>query len=214
MGLQDYGDLQNNAMCLDVLREIGNIGSGNAASALSSMLSQFINIQVPTINIMDYNQVAENFGGPETLMVGILLSLSGDVNGMMMFLMHKEFAHLTINALLGSDLEDVSQMGEMEESAMKEVANIMAASYINAIATMTNLQINITVPDICADMVGALLSVPAIHYANISERMIFIENQIDTEAEKEGGSHTGSHVLMIPDVESLNKIMTNLGIVL
>lgn len=212
MSLHNYGDLQNNAMYLDVLREIGNIGSGNAASALSSMLSRFINIQVPKINIMDYNQVAENFGGPETLMVGILLSLSGDVNGMMMFLMHKEFAHLTINALLGSELQDVSQMGEMEESAMKEVANIMAASYINAIATMTNLQINITVPDICVDMVGALLSVPAIQYANISEQMIFIENQIDTEEEREGGAHTGSHVLMIPDVESLNKIMASLGI--
>lgn len=212
MSLHNYGDLQNNAMYLDVLREIGNIGSGNAASALSSMLSRFINIQVPKINIMDYNQVAENFGGPETLMVGILLSLSGDVNGMMMFLMHKEFAHLTINALLGSELQDVGQMGEMEESAMKEVANIMAASYINAIATMTNLQINITVPDICVDMVGALLSVPAIHYANISEQMIFIENQIDTEEEREGGAHTGSHVLMIPDVESLNKIMASLGI--
>ncbi len=214
MSLQNYGDLQENTMYLDVLREIGNIGSGNAASALSSMLSRFINIQVPKINIMDYNQVAENFGGPETLMVGLLLCLSGDVNGMMMFLMQEEFAHVTINSLLGSDLEDMSQMGEMEESAMKEVGNIMAASYINAIATLTNLKINITVPDICTDMVGALLSVPAIHYANISDQMIFIENQIDTEAEDEGGQHTGSHVLMIPDVESLNKIMASLGIAL
>ena len=131
---------------------------------------------------------------------------------MMMFLLHKDFAHMTINSLLGSDLQDFSEVGEMELSAIKEVGNIMAASYINAIASLTNLKINITVPDICIDMVGAILSVPAIHYANISDKIIFIENQFDAANESADVQHAQSHVLMIPDVESLNKIMDSLGI--
>ena len=119
---------------------------------------------------------------------------------------------MTINSLLGSDLQDFREVGEMELSAIKEVGNIMAASYINAIASLTNLKINITVPDICIDMVGAILSVPAIHYANISDKIIFIENQFDAAKEGADIQHAQSHVLMIPDVESLNKIMGSLGI--
>jgi chemotaxis protein CheC len=145
-------------------------------------------------------------------MVGLLLSLNGDVNGMMMFLLQKEFAHMTVNSLLGCDFQNFNEVGEMEMSAIKEVGNIMAASYINAISSLTNLKINITVPDICIDMVGAILSVPAIHYANISDQIIFIENQFDAAEDGVVDQQTGSHVLMIPDVESLNKIMSSLGI--
>lgn len=117
---------------------IGNIGSGNAASAISSMLDRPINITVPTISILDYNEVVENLGGPEQLLVALMLYMSGDVNGMIMFLLHKDFAHMTLNTLMGSDLEDFSEIEEMETSAIKEVGNIMASSFINAIAELTS----------------------------------------------------------------------------
>lgn len=90
---------------------------------------------------------------------------------------------------------------------MKEVSNIMAASYVNAISTMSGLTINISVPDMCIDMAGAILSVPAIHYANISDKIIFIEDEFKSNEE-----NAISHILMIPDVDSLQKIMTSLGI--
>lgn len=205
MPLNNYDDL--NDLQLDVLREIGNIGSGNAATSLSSMLARPVGIDVPKINLLDYNQVVSALGGPETMIVGLLLSLSGDVTGMMMFLLQKDFAHMALNALLGESFGDFSDVDELGYSAMKEVANIMAASYVNAVSTMTGLAINISVPDICIDMAGAILSVPAIHYANISDKIIFIEDEFNSNEER-----ATSHILMIPDVESLQKIMTNLGI--
>lgn len=205
MALNSYSDL--NELQMDVLREIGNIGSGNAATSLSSMLSMPVGIDVPQIKILDYNQVVDALGGPERMIVGLLLSLTGDVTGMMMFLLQKEFAHMTLNNLLGEDWGDFSEIGELGYSAIKEVANIMAASYVNAISTMTNLAINISVPDISIDMAGAILSVPAILYANISDKIIFIQNEFTGEVDK-----STSHVLMIPEVDSLNKIMQNLGI--
>lgn len=205
MAIKDYGEL--NDIQLDVLREIGNIGSGNAATSLSGMLAHPIGIDVPKINILDYNQVVQSLGGPEAMIVGLLLMLDGDVNGMMMFLLKQDFAHVALNALLGQSYQDFGEIDEMGTSAIQEVGNIMAASYVNAISSLTGLMINISVPSLCIDMAGAILSVPAIHYANISDKVIFIEDEFNS-----GDENTSSHILMIPDVESLQKIMTNLGI--
>lgn len=207
MALNNYSDL--NDIQIDVLREIGNIGSGNAATSLSTMLGKPINISVPSIKILDFTEVAEALGGPENMVVGLLLSLSDDISGMMMFLLEEEFSHITLNALIGQSFHNFAevQSDEMGCSAMQEIANIMAASYVNAISSLTGMEINISVPGICVDMVGAILSVPAIHYANISDKIIFIEDELSIGEEK-----AISHMLMIPDVESLQKIMTNLGI--
>lgn len=208
MALHDYNEL--NDMHIDALREIGNIGSGNAASSLAMMLAVQVDISVPVVRILDYEQVMDELGGPEQMIVGLLLCLDGDVNGMIMFLLHQEFANKLLESLLGEDPPDVGAQGEINEmaySALQEVANIMAASYVNAIGSLTDLNINISVPSMCVDMLGAILSVPAIHYANISDKMIFIEDKFSGE-----NLDTPNHILLIPDVESLGKIMDRLGI--
>lgn len=205
MALNDYDDLSD--MQLDALREIGNIGSGNAATALSSMLERAVNIEVPKIKVLDYNAVCENLGGPEQLLVGILFSISGDVTGMIMFLLHKEFAHMVLNSLVGSAFDGYSELDEMDRSTIQEVGNIMAASYINAMASMTGLTIDLSVPTMNSDMAGALLSVPAIYYANISDKIILIEDEFDHD--QEGAA---SHILLIPEVDGLEKIMESLGL--
>ena len=205
MALNDYGDL--NEIQLDALKEIGNIGSGNAASALSSMLERMVNISVPKINVLDYNSVCEALGGPEELLVGILFSISGDITGMIMFLLHKEFAHMVLNSLVGSDFDGYSELDEMDKSTIQEVGNIMAASYINAMAALTGLTIDLSVPTMNVDMAGALLSVPAIYYANISDKIILIEDEFGHD--QVGAS---SHILLIPEVDGLKKIMESLGL--
>ena len=208
MALHDYNEL--NDMHIDALREIGNIGSGNAASSLAMMLAVQVDISVPVVRILDYEQVMDELGGPEQMIVGLLLCLDGDVNGMIMFLLHQEFANKLLESLLGEDPPDVGAQGEINEmaySALQEVANIMAASYVHAIGSLTDLNINISVPSMCVDMLGAILSVPAIHYANISDKMIFIEDKFSGE-----NLETPNHILLIPDVESLGKIMDRLGI--
>ena len=204
MALHNYDELSD--MHIDALREIGNIGSGNAASSLAMMLSDQIDISVPVVRILDYEQVMEQMGGPEQMIVGLLLCLDGDVNGMIMFLLHQNFANTLLASLIGE--EDVGgTVDEMSYSALQEVANIMAASYVNAIADLTGFTINVSVPSMCVDMLGAILSVPAIHYANISDKMIFIEDKFHGK-----DLNAPNHILLIPDVDSLDKIMTSLGI--
>ena len=205
MAFQSYNDL--NDIHLDVLREIGNIGSGNAATSLAGLLSKPVQIQVPKIGVLDFEQVIEELGGSETSVVGLLLTMDGDVSGMLMFLLEKDFAHMMLNTLLGTEFHDFSEIDEMGISAIQEVSNIMAGAYVGAIGGMTGLTIDISVPSICIDMVGAILSVPAIYYANISDKIIFIEDEFSSD-----GDSMKSHVLMIPDVDSLKKIIGNLGI--
>ena len=205
MALKDYGDL--NEYQLDALKEIGNIGSGNAATALSDMLDRAVSINVPTIKVLDYNDVVESLGGPETILVGILLSLKCDIQGMMMFLLNKEFAHTVLNTLLGTDFSELTNLDDMSQSAILEAGNIMAASYVNAIASLTGMKIDISVPNMCFDMAGAMLSVPAIYYANISDKIILIEDEFGNV-----NRDMSSHILLIPEVESLQKIMESLGL--
>ena len=205
--MTDFDSL--NELHLDVLKEIGNIGSGNAATALSTMLDRKVDISVPVVRVMDYAAVSEELGGPEELLVGMLLSMSGDVTGMFMFLLHKDFAHMIIENLTGMELENVGEMDDFSSSAIREVGNIMAASYVNAIASLTSLIIDISPPDLCVDMVGAILSVPAIYFANISDKIIFIQDEID---KRENNPKSSSHILMIPEVDSLKVIMERLGI--
>lgn len=205
MALHDYDEL--NDMQLDALKEIGNIGSGNAATALSSMLERTVNMAVPKINILDYNNAIETLGGPEKLLVGILFSMSGDVTGMIMFLLHKEFAHMILSSLVGSEFDGSCELNEMDKSTIQEVGNIMAASYVNAMASLTNLTIDISVPEMNVDMAGALLSVPTIYYANISDKIICIEDEFDKD-----NFGAASHILLIPEVDGLQKIMESLGL--
>ncbi len=205
MPIQTYDDLNN--MQVDMLREIANIGTGNAATSLASMLQRPINIQVPRISFLDYEAVTRELGGPETLMVGMMLSLSQDISGMMMFLMKEEFAHMILNSLLGQSFASFTEVDEMGLSAMQEIGNIMAASYVNAISQISGMTIEISPPDICIDMVGSILSVPAIHFANISDKVIFIEDEFEG-----GGNDENSNILLIPDVDSLDRLISKLGL--
>lgn len=205
MALKNYDDL--NQIQLDALREIGNIGSGNAATALSVMLSRPVNIAVPKIKLLDLEEVTRELGGPEEMIVGSLLEISDEVNGIIMFLMQKSLATMTMGVLLGNELEDMSDAGLMEFSAISEVANILSASYITAISSLTGLKINLSPPTTCIDMAGAILSVPAIHYGTVSDKIIFIQDDFISDNQSASGQ-----ILMFPDVESLNRIMENLGI--
>ncbi|MCI2047897.1 MAG: chemotaxis protein CheC [Faecalibacterium sp.] len=207
MALKKYDDL--NDMQIDALREIGNIGSGNAATSLADMLSKPVDIGVPKIEILDYDDVVKSLGGPEQLLVGILLSLTGDVQGMMMFLLQKDFVKMLVENLIGEPFDEEKGLDEMSLSAIQEVGNIMAASYVNAIASMTGLDINISVPSLSVDMAGAILSTPAIYYANISDKIIFIQDEFN-QTNKE--NEVTSHILLIPEVDSLQKIMECLGL--
>ena len=192
---------------IDVLREIGNIGSGNAANALSAMLNRRVDMNLPTVRILEMQELAELLGGPEQQVVGILFTIHDEFQGMMMFLTEKEFAHLVLNVLLNKKFEKFEDLEEIDISAITEVGNIMVSAYMGAISTLTNLKIGLSPPSIAIDMVGALLNVPAVEVEKFGDKALFIQDGFI-----DGNNRVESYLLLIPEVGYLKKIFQILGL--
>lgn len=205
MSLKNINEL--NEMHLDVLKEIGNIGQGNAASALSELLGECINIAVPDIKILDFNDAVNFLGGPENIAVGLLVEISGDIDGMMLCIMQKPFVAHMAKAVLSTEIEDLFFLGEMEISLINEFGNILTGSYMNAIASMTGTETTLSVPDMAVDMVGAILSVPAVKFAEISDKVLFIDDSFII-----GDSEIKSNMIFVPELNSLETLFSRLGV--
>ena len=203
---------QLNAMHFDVLREIGNIGQGNAASSLSQMLSQTIDISVPTVKLLDFNESVEYLGGPENVVLGMLVGLKGDINGMMLYVLQKSFANSMLKAVFGKEINDLTELDEMDLSFIREIGNIVAGSYVNAISSLTGLTIDISVPTISIDMAGAILAVPAVEFAQIGNSVLFIDDSFIFGGSSSDNSEVKSNMILVPELSSLETLFSRLGI--
>lgn len=192
-------------MYLDILKELGNIGAGNAITALSKMIGKKVDMYVPNVKILDFNQVSEIFGYPETIIVGIYFDLEGDVKGNILFALDTESASLLIYHLMGLKVQ--GDFDELEKSALQEIGNIMSGSYISSLSSLTSLEMKISPPAISVDMAGAILSVPAIKYGEISDKILFIETQFVGDDKLIKGDF-----FLIPDINSFDLILKALGV--
>lgn len=195
-----------NSFQLDILREIGNIGAGNAVTALAKMLDRKVNMAVPQIKIMEFSEVSEVVGGAETPVAGILLGICGDISGYILFVLEESNAKKLVNILLGKDPDEEVEYNEITLSALKEVGNILTGSYLSAISTLTGLLIKPDVPDLAIDMAGAILSVPAIEFAKSTDTVLYIETEFS-----EGCHRVVGNFFLVPDTESYIKLLKTLG---
>ena len=190
----------------DVLKEIGNIGAGNATTALARLLNTKIDMSVPKVTLVPFNRLADTIGSEEMVVVGILLGLEGDISGMMMFLLQEKSAHNLVNILMGNSSEKCEPFNEIELSALHEIGNIIAGSYLSALAGLTNMTIISSVPSMSIDMAGALLSVPAIEYGKVGDKVLLIQTQFGEDDLVNG------YFIMVPELESYDKILSSLGL--
>ncbi len=192
---------------LDVLKELGNIGSGNALISLSKLINRRVEMQVPTINILEYQEVTELMGGAEVPVVGILLDFTGDIRGSIMFVLEPQHAYALISVLRNKEIQDMSEFGEIDVSALKEVGNILAGSYLSALSKISRLDIFPSIPYFAYDMAGAILSVPAIQFGQMSDNIIYIETFF-----AEGVNNIMGKCFLIPDWDSYNVLLKALGV--
>lgn len=204
--VNNIDDLNN--LQIDVLKEIGNIGAGNAATALAKMLNKKVDMDVPKVKILEFKDVNEVLGGAEVLVVGILLRVTGDLTGYMMFMLEYSAAQVLVNILLGKPVEENGAFDEIEVSALKEVGNILTGSYLSALSTLTGLNIMPSVPDMAVDMSGAIVSVPAIEFGKAGDSILYIETEFS-----EGSTRVVGDFLLIPDIESYDVLLKALGVI-
>lgn len=202
---------QLNSMHFDVLKEIGNIGQGNAASALSEMLGISVDISIPSVKLLEFNETVEYLGGPENIILGMLVGLKGDIQGMMLYALQKGFAASMIKAVFGREMSDLMNLSEMDRSFIKEIGNILAGSYVNALSSLTGLFIDISVPDISVDMAGSILAVPAVEFAELGSKVLFIDDSF-IFGESADSSEIRSNMILIPELKSLETLFSRLGV--
>ena len=195
-----------NEMYIDVLREIGNIGAGNATTSLASMINEQIDMNVPKVELMEASKLSSAICPEDEIIVGIFLEVTHDITGSMMFLMELPSAHFLVNKLMMRDPSYNEPFDEMDLSAMKEIGNIIAASYLSALSSMTNLRIQPSVPFIAVDMAAAILSVPAIQFGQYGDNALFIETEFGDDVIMNG------YYILMPDPDSYEKILSALGI--
>ncbi len=197
----DYNNMT--PLQLDALKEVSNIGTGNAATAISQLLGRKIDMNVPDINIVPFEEVMAEIG-EEKVAVGVLVRVLGDTPGNILFVFEKSTALDLVHRLTGMQEEELSEMGN---SVMCEIGNIISASYMNAIARFTNLTITPSVPAVSYDMLGAILSTTFIEAGQYNEHVLDIETVF-----KEDGSEISGHFYYIPMPGSLEKILNTLGV--
>jgi len=195
------------AFKLDVLKEVGNIGAGNAATALSRLLDKPVDMRVPTVTIMPFEQVADKVGGFEQVVVAVYMRVDGDAPGNMFFLIQQEAAKKLLGSLLVADEKDRAFFSEMEYSALAEIGNILGGSYLSSLADFTRLSMLPTVPAIAVDMAGAILSYGLVQSGEMGDSALLIDTTF-----LEGSESFAGHFFFIPDPESFDKIFTALGV--
>lgn len=195
-----------NEMYMDVLREIGNIGAGNATTAIADMLGLRIDMHVPEVQFMPVEEIGSSLGSEDDVIVGIMLGVETDVNGSMMFLMDMPSAHHIVNRLMMRPDDYMEDFNEMDLSAIKEVGNIIAGSYLSALSGLTNLTITPTVPFVAIDMAAAILSVPAIQFGMMGDNALMIKTEFSDELGING------YFILMPEEDSYDKILRSLGL--
>ncbi len=203
------GDLnleQVSTQYMDVLKELGNIGAGNAMTALSQMLNCKVDMKVPQVELLEFKDVGAAMGGEEQVMVGVFLGVDGDITGSMLFLVEVEAAKHLINKMMPGMAQPGGELSEMECSAMQEIGNIITGAYLNSLAQITNLMIIPSPPALTVDMAAAILSVPAIEFGIYGDNILLIQSQFFDEVEIDG------YFVLVPDIESYAKILSSLGI--
>ena len=205
MEIKNFDELSS--LEIDPLREIGSIGTGNAATALSQMIGKEVRITLPEVRIMGYNEAIEWIGGPEQVTAGVLVGMSGQMSGVMLSVQKLGFINLVLEQMLGHPIEDYHQLDELGKSTLVEVGNIMISTFINALSGLSNISVNLTVPAFAVDMQGAILSVPMAAYGGMSDYLMTIGGNFVCEEEQ-----VPCRLLLSPDLGSLNFLLKKLGV--
>lgn len=192
---------------LDLLKEVGTIGAGRAATALSDLIAKKVEITVPEVSLIPIENVSNLLEERDRLFFVIDMGISGDISGRIFLLFSPDDARILAGSLLGKPKESLDLRDELLQSSLKESANILNGSYVSVLADMTNLNILISSPSLAIDMVGAILDFIFIQIAQYSEEALIIKTNL-----KVSDVNLEGLFLFFPSDESLTKIFATLGL--
>jgi chemotaxis protein CheC len=204
MDARDLGPRQ-----LDALREVANIGAGHAATALSQMVNQRIMVDIPEIKVVRLEDVGEIVGAPDQIVSAVMMQLLGDVTGRTVQIFPWATAvQLTSKLLARSDAHAPEDFGELEQSALMEVSNILVGAYINALSEFMGLMLIMSPPAIAIDTAQAVLTTSYLNFGDHQEYVFAVNTRLGMDS----NTDLGAHFLLLPDDASLKVILRALRI--
>ncbi|SFP08181.1 chemotaxis protein CheC [Salibacterium halotolerans] len=197
---------------LDALQEAGNIGAGNAATALSQLLHKKIDLHVPSVRMVDFQEMQAIAGGEEEVVAASFLRVTGEAPGSMFFILQKEEAEELAYTLTGRKVDIIDDsLDELAASALRELGNILAGAYLSALADFTGLSMQPSVPSLAVDMAGAIISAGLLEISIKGDHAIVIDTVMEEAAENSTDAVNGQFFLL-PDPEAFDKIFKSLGV--
>ncbi|MFN7250817.1 MAG: chemotaxis protein CheC [Anaerobacillus sp.] len=198
---------------LDILKEVGNIGAGHAATSLSKLLNKTIDMKVPAVRVVSFNEITELVGGSDNIVAAIFLRIEGDAPGNMFFMLPVNEATLLIQYLTGDQSFDLNfpPFPDLGLSALQEVGNILAGSYLSALSDLTKLNLQPSVPALSVDMAIAILSYGLLELSQVGDYAIVIDTEIIEKVDAES-QNTKGHFFLLPDPGSYEIIFKALGV--
>ncbi len=191
------------ALQRDALREVANIGAGHAATALSQLTNRRIMISVPEVNITRLEEVPEILGKADEVVAAVLMHMMGDLTGRTLVLFPEDCARTLCDILLRRPKGTTKEFGEMEQSGLKEVGNILSSAYMNALSDFMGMMLVPSVPSLAIDLIGAVLTSIYMNFGYDRDYVFCVETRFlfdDPELKLRG------HFLLLPDLASLRAI--------
>lgn len=201
---------QFSSLHLDILKEIGNIGAGHAATSLSLLLNHKVDMHVPAVRLVNFDEVMELAGGSEKEVFGVSFRIEGDAPGSMFFIFSPEQADYIVSSLTGIKKAFESE-NSLAHSALQELANILSGSYLTALADFTKLDFTLSVPAIAFDMAGAILSYGLLELSQFSDEAILVETVLEDVSDQETEVFE-THFFLFPDPQSYTSLFRALGV--
>lgn len=197
----DYQNL--NSFQLDALKEVSNIGAGNAATSLSILLGTKIDMSVPNMNLIAFDELLDSY--KENEVVAVLVKVLDDIGGSVLYVFDEKVA---LNIISRMTLVKEDNLTEMGFSVIGEIGNIISSSFMNSIADFTGLKITASVPAVVNDMISAILVSTFVETGQYQEYVLDIETLFMGEEE----NNIEGHFYFVPSPGSLEKILESLGI--
>jgi chemotaxis protein CheC len=189
---------------LDALKEVANIGAGHAATALSQLTGRRIMINVPSISICEIEEAPSAIGDPDAVVAAILMHVLGDLTGRSLLLFPRDGALALSDMLLNRDSGSTKVFGELEQSSLKETANILTGAYMNALSDFLGLMLIPSVPSLAIDLCAAVLSTTYLNFGRDRDRVIILDTHFRFDPDE--GTMSG-HFVLLPDASSLKIIL-------
>jgi len=209
LDLSSFNNLQ-----LDAIKEVGNIGTGNAATALSQLLSCMIDMDVPKADLVSIYSIAEYYGDPDATVAAVFVRSLGEFGCSLIFIQDEEDSNLMVDLLLKQQFGD-SVPGdlpqEMIDSALAEVGNIILSSFLNAINMLIGTQHQISPPGVARDMLASILDVVASIFGQMGDMAVLVNTELRVGG-PDGEQDISGNIVMLPDPDALELLLRKLQV--